>query len=277
MLPIANKLLHLNNYEGIFFFIAIFSGLVCFSIIAKEENFDLDILYEGIFISLLTALLMGRLFSLVFWEQSKFFSQPWIFFMIWQYSGISVTGGVIGGLVAGFIFLKIKKLHFFHHVKFFIVPIVMGQIIGRFGCFLNGDAGGKPTSMPWGIKFNSSSVAYQPYTNIVPGVALHPTQLYEIFGNLILFFLLICLGNNKWITNRRIIWYAIYYGILRFIIEFFRSDTQQIFFLTSGQLISLAGFITGLILLIWSILNDDKMIAKKENIAYAKPADAKKK
>jgi phosphatidylglycerol:prolipoprotein diacylglycerol transferase len=273
MLPIANKLLHLYNYEGIFFFIAIFSGLVYFSILAKEENFDLDILYEGLFISLLSALLMGRLFSLVFWEPARFFSQPWIFFIVWQYSGISVTGGVIGGLVAGYIFLKIKKLHFFHHVKFFIPGIVLGQIIGRFGCFLNGDASGKPTEMPWGIVYNSQSAAYS--SSIMKDTPLHPTQLYEILGNLILFVLLISLGNNKWITNRRIIWYALFYGILRFIIEFFRSDTMQVYFLTSGQIISIAGFITGAALLIWSIFNDDKMTAKKENIAYAKPADAK--
>jgi phosphatidylglycerol---prolipoprotein diacylglyceryl transferase len=160
MMPIFNKLLHLSNYEGIFFFIAILSALIYFSFLAKEENLDQDVLYEGVFISLLVALLLGRLFSLVFWDPARFFTHPWVYFLVWKYSGISVTGGVIGGLLTGFIFLKIKKLHFFYHIRFIIPSIVLGQIIGRFGCFLNGDASGKATTMPWGLIYDPNSPAY---------------------------------------------------------------------------------------------------------------------
>jgi phosphatidylglycerol---prolipoprotein diacylglyceryl transferase len=268
MLPIINKLFHLTNYEGIFFFTAILSALIYFSYLAKEENLNLDMMYEACFISLLSALVMGRLFSLVFWEAKYFFAHPWIFFMIWKYSGISVTGGVIGGLVTGYIYAVVKKLHFFHHVRLFIPPITVGQIIGRFGCFLNGDAGGITTKMPWGIVFKADSVAYT--GKIIPGSALHPTQIYEITGSLILFFALVLTGNNKWISNRRIIWYALFYSVIRFITEIFRSDTEKwkwIPVFSTGQIICILGFITGAALLIWSLFNNDKMIARQENIA----------
>lgn len=273
MLPIHINIgfLHLNDYEGIYFFIAILSALIYFTYLAKDENIDIETMYEAIFISLIVALITGRLFSFLFWSPIELFKNPIIFFQVWK-GGITVTGGVLGGLIAGSIYAYIKKLHFFHHIKIFIPPIILGHIIGRIGCFLNGDASGFPTKMPWGIVFDPASVAYR-FTGIQPGTPLHPTQLYEILGNIILLFIIIMTGNNKWITNRRIIWYALGYGTIRFIVESFRNDSEHfstIPFLTSGQIICLIFWGIGIALLIWSIFNNNLMEAKEENIARAK-------
>ncbi|MBN2544725.1 MAG: prolipoprotein diacylglyceryl transferase [Spirochaetes bacterium] len=262
MLPINLKigLLQINDYEGLYFLIAVICGFIYFILLSRDEKLNLNNLYTAIFISLISSLVMGRLFSFIFWRTEVFFSKPWIFFIIWKYPGSSITGCIIGGLTAAYLFFKIKKLDFFYNMKFIIPPIVLGQIVGRFGCFLNGDAAGKPTDLPWGIIFNSKSSAYY---NIPAGTPLHPTQLYEIAGNLIFLIFLIITGNNNWITNRRVIWFAFNYSILRFIIEFFRNDTEKLSwipFLTSGQLISLSGFVVAVILLIWSVINNDKLV-----------------
>ncbi len=258
----------LENYEGIYFLIGILGGLIFFIYQLKKENLDLDIMFEAIFYSLISALLMGKLFSVFFWNTQDFFKHP--FEVLKSCSGISVTGGVLGGLVAALVYFRIKKLNFFYHTKFAIPSILMGHIVGRFGCFLNGDAGGMPTSVFWGLKFNPESVAYMPYTNIEPGTPIHPTQLYEMLGTFILLMFVIFSGKNDWITKRRIIWYAIGYSTIRFIVEFFRGDSERwgwIKFLTTGQLICLSGLAIGISLLIWSIFNDDKLDAKEENIA----------
>jgi len=269
MLPINLKIgfIQLFDYEGLYFLLAIISAILYFILLAKDEKLDLETMFAAIFISILASLITGRLFSFVFWRPEDFFSQPWIFFIIWKYPGSSITGCLIGGLTAAYLYFKIQKLDFFYHVNFLIPPVLVGQIVGRFGCFLNGDAGGKPTDLPWGIVFNSKSSAYY---DIPAGTPLHPAQLYEIAGNFILLIFLLFTVNNRWITNRRVIWFAFNYSILRFIIEFFRNDTETLSwlpFITSGQIISLSGFIIALILLIWTIINNDKLVKNKKNTA----------
>ena len=272
MLPININFgfLNLPNYEGLYFLIAFLSGIIYFSILCKDNILDLEIMYEAAFLSIIIGVFSGRLFSLVFWDTKEFFHNPLIFFQIWR-GGISVTG-VIGGLITAFIYFRIKKLNFFYHMQFVVPSIILAQIIGRVGCFLNGDASGIPTNMPWGVVFNLKSVAYMTL-DYAPGTPLHPTQLYEIFLNILLFLFIILTGNNQWITKRRIAWYAIGYGIIRFIIEFFRNDTGRwnwIPIFSTAQLISLAGIVTGLVILIWSLIYPDQVEATEDNIARLK-------
>ena len=136
MLPINFEFLFikLHNYEGIYFFIAILSAIIFFTYLCKKANVNLDLMYEAIFICLLVALVTGRLFSFLLWSPNEFFKNPLIFFQPW-YGGITVAGGVLGGIVAGALFAKVKKLNFFYYIGFFIPMILVGQIVGRFGCF----------------------------------------------------------------------------------------------------------------------------------------------
>lgn len=144
MLPIyINKwFIHIYyNYEGIYYLIAIISALIYVTYLAKKENIDSEVIYEAGFICILTALITGRLFSFIFWEPMILLKNPLLFFQVWK-GGITVSGGVLGGLTAGYIFARVKKLHFFYHLQIIVPSIVLAQIIGRFGCFLNGDAAG---------------------------------------------------------------------------------------------------------------------------------------
>ncbi len=269
MLPIHRFLFFTqNNYEGVYFFTAILASFIYFTILAKMENIDLDRMYEASFYGLLAALICGRLFSFVFWYPDTFFHNPLIFFNIKE-GGTTITGAILGGLSAGFIYARIKKLSFLYHMRIFIPVIVLGHIIGRFGCFLNGDAGGIPTNLPWGVVFDPHSVAYI-YTGIQPGTHVHPTQLYEMAGNLILFVFMILTGNNEWITRRRFIWYVMGYTTVRFLVEFLRADVNRFSAfpaLTSGQIICLACWILGLAVLIWSIYNDKMLDVDEKYIA----------
>jgi phosphatidylglycerol:prolipoprotein diacylglycerol transferase len=260
-----------NNYEGIYFFTAILSAFIYFRYLAKIENIDLDKIYEGIFYGILAALITGRLFSFILWSPERFFNNP-ISFFYFNEGGITVTGSLMGGLTAGFIFARIKKLSFLYHMRIFIPAIFLGHVIGRFGCFLNGDAGGVPTNLPWGVVFDPNSVAYT-YTGIAPGTRLHPTQIYEMIGTFLMFLFVTLTYNNEWFKKRMFIWYALGYTTVRFIVEFWRADVKKFNwmpYLSSGQLISLVGWLIGAIILVWSIFNDNKLDVKEENIARLK-------
>jgi len=278
LLPINLKIFSkaIENYEGMYFFIAIVFGIVYFSYLCKLDRINLEVMFEAIAIGLITALITGRLFSFLLWNPKALINNPLIFFQPWH-GGITVAGGVLGGLIAGAIYAKVKKLSFFYHMRFFIPSILIGQIVGRFGCFLNGDAAGKPTSSIFGLVFDPNSIAYSNASTYFslklapPGTHLHPTQLYDIFGNLIVFLFILITWNNDWIKKRIICWYAMGTSLTRFIVEFFRNDTEKWFSIfTTGQQICAVGFFVGLAILIYSFFYEEVFNTKEENIARIK-------
>ena len=126
--------------------------------------------------------------------------------------------------------------------------------MGRQGCFAAGCCWGKPTSLPWGVKFTELG---HEITGVPIDVPLHPTQLYESFSMLIVFFFLLWLHKHRRFSGQVILFYALLYSIIRFAIEFVRDDPRgDILGLTSmtglstSQIISLIVGAASLILLI---------------------------
>ena len=132
--------------------------------------------------------------------------------------------------------------------------IALAQAIGREGCFAAGCCWGKPTAMPWGVRFTELG---HEITGVPIDAALHPTQLYESFATLIIFGFLYWLHGRKRFDGQVILCYAVLYGAARFTIEFFRDDPRgdilgltTLTGLSTSQLISLLIGIGGLVLLI---------------------------
>jgi phosphatidylglycerol:prolipoprotein diacylglycerol transferase len=131
--------------------------------------------------------------------------------------------------------------------------IAIGNFFGRQGCFAAGCCWGKPTTLPWGVKF--SELGHE-ITGVPVGVPLHPTQLYESFAMLLVFVFLLWLHKRRVFEGQVILFYALLYSVVRFSIEFFRDDPRgDVFGLTSAtglstsQLISIVIGIGSLILL----------------------------
>ncbi|NIS59281.1 MAG: prolipoprotein diacylglyceryl transferase, partial [Proteobacteria bacterium] len=95
-------------------------------------------------------------------------------------------GGILGGFLGGYIYARIKTVPFLRVADSVAPSLILGQAFGRFGNFMNGDAHGLPTQMPWGMVFPPGSIAGQQF----PQTALHPTMLYEMAINLAIFFFL---------------------------------------------------------------------------------------
>ena len=113
--------------------------------------------------------------------------------------------------------------------------IALGQAIGRWGNFINKEAYGTPTNLPWAIT--------------IDGVKVHPTFLYESLGDFIIFLILVYIFKNKKKFNGQITsLYMILYGILRFFVEGLRTDSLYIGALRVSQLVSIVIVIAGIIL-----------------------------
>jgi len=150
--------------------------------------------------------------------------------------GFVFYGGFIGASLAGLFYTRAKRLAFLPLADVLAPSVALGHAFGRLGCFFNGCCYGKACDLPWAVQFPAGHVAHS--------YPVHPTQLYEVAGNLALFA-----GLSLYRPHRRFagqIWwfYLGGYGALRFIIEFFRGDYEHLYFgfLTLGHLIA-AGLI----------------------------------
>lgn len=201
---------------------------------------DKDTLFNLIFIAFVSALLGAKvLYILVSWpEMGSTFSQRLIYAVRNFRYGFVFFGGAIAAVCSLIYYLKKKNLPVLKTADFCIVALPLGHAIGRIGCFLAGCCHGRPTDLPWGVVFTDSHSLVAPH---YLGVPLHPTQLYEMILNLLLFFLLQHYYKKPHKNGSILALYLAGYACVRFGIEFFRGDFRGGFLLglSPSQLISL--------------------------------------
>lgn len=241
-------------YEGFYFLISILAG--AFWGYKRIKKFGGDISkFDGLITwSIIGALIGARLSHYLFWNYELLMMDPTVLFSL-SGAGNSITGGLVGGMLGGLIFTRRNNLSYWEYFSFLSPPILFAQGIGRIGCFLNGDAYGTATSLPWGVQFprygttipsfekdySISSSAWQwayekGLVNISSTVSapMHPTQLYEMFGDFVLLGIVLWVFHLIWTTDKYspLIFFIHTggYALLRFGLEFIRADREGIVF-----------------------------------------------
>ena len=200
---------------------------------AKRVGISEDDVLNIAIIAIPVAIICARLYYVIFsWD---YYSQnPGEVFNI-RGGGLAIHGGLIGGILTGFIYAKVKKLDFFKTADAVMVGMPLAQAIGRWGNFINGEAHGGPTSLPWGI--------------MVDGVKVHPTFLYESIWDFGIFlFIMFYMRKKKTYEGEVIVSYITLYSIGRFFIEGLRTDSLMFGPIRMAQFISLVGVVGGLVL-----------------------------
>ena len=200
---------------------------------AKRVGISEDDVLNIAIIAIPVAIICARLYYVIFsWD---YYSQnPGEIFNI-RGGGLAIHGGLRGGILTGFIYAKVKKLDFFKTADAVMVGMPLAQAIGRWGNFINGEAHGGPTSLPWGI--------------MVDGVKVHPTFLYESIWDFGIFlFIMFYMRKKKTYEGEVIVSYITLYSIGRFFIEGLRTDSLMFGPIRMAQFISLVGVVGGLIL-----------------------------
>lgn len=201
---------------------------------------DKDTFWNIIFIAFISALLGSKLLYLILsWpDMGATFTERLINAVRDFRYGFVFFGGAITAIGALLYYLKKKNLPVLQTADFYIVALPLGHAIGRIGCFLAGCCHGKPTDLPWGVAFTDphSLVAHE-----YLGIHLHPTQLYEVALNLLLFLILQHLYKKPHRNGTVLVAYMMGYACLRFFVEFFRGDYRGGFLLglSPSQLIAL--------------------------------------
>ena len=208
-----------------------------------QSQINLEQFSDLIFWAALGVILGGRRIFILFYDLLKYLHNPLAMLQIWR-GGMSFHGGLLGVLIAIWIFQYKYKLGFFY-LSDFIAPLVpVGLGAGRIGNFINGELFGKITDLPWAMVF--------PYGGSLPR---HPSQLYEaIFEGLILFTILWIYSKKQRPIMAVSGLFLCFYGIFRFLLEFSRQPDIQIGYiawnwLTMGQILSVPMIIIGTFLL----------------------------
>ena len=177
----------------------------------------------------------ARAYYVVF-NPGYYLSNPLEIPAIWH-GGLAIHGGLIGGILAAWLYLRRKDVPFWRMADAVAPAVILGQAFGRFGNFMNGDAHGRPTSMPWGIVFPGESIAGTEF----PGTPLHPTMLYELFINLSVFlFLWFYLRKREHKDGFIFASYIVMYSAGRFVVEHFRADSLMLGPIRAAQAVSLS-------------------------------------
>ena len=189
-----------------------------------------DVLNLAIF-AIPAGVLGARLYYVIFnWG---FYSQNPSQILNFRGGGMAIHGALIGGILAGLIYTKIKKIKFFKMADIALIGMPLAQAIGRWGNYINGEAHGGPTNLPWGI--------------MVDGVKVHPTFLYESIWDFGIFIFLWMFRKKKKYEGQVAVYYIILYSLGRFFIEGLRTDSLMIGHLRMAQVISLVGVVGGII------------------------------
>jgi len=199
---------------------------------------------QDVMVFLILGLLIGgRLGYVVFYNPAYYLSHPLEIFLPFEFSegirfvgisGMSYHGGAIGVLLAGIFFCRRRGFDFWRLADLFAPAVPLGYTFGRLGNFFNGELYGRPTQVPWGMYFPLDPA----------GRLRHPSQLYEAAGEgLLLFFLLWLVRRRRPFDGYLLALYVIGYGLVRFLIEFFREPDAHLGFfpggLTMGQILCL--------------------------------------
>ena len=209
----------------------------------KDKDLDAILSYV-----ILGVIIGARLGNVLFYDLITYLEDPISIFKLWE-GGMSFHGGVLGVVIALFIYCKKYHLPFLPVLDLAACFAPIGLFLGRIANFINGELWGKVTDMPWGVIF--------PYAGPLPR---HPSQIYEAIleGLLLFIFMMLILFKSKakeypgMMSGLMAIWYS----CARIIVEFFREPYVYSIYLyigiTVGQILSLVMLLAGIILVMHS-------------------------
>ncbi len=199
-----------------------------------------------LFYGAIGVILGGRIGYALFYDLLNVINNPLNLFKVWQ-GGMSFHGGLLGVLIAIWLFGRKSGKSFFE-ISDFVAPLVpLGLFFGRIGNFINGELWGRVSDVPWAMVFPTGGP-----------LARHPSQLYQALLEGLLLFVILWWFSAK--TRPRAAVSGLFllgYGSFRFAAEFFRVPDPQYGYLafdwfTMGQLLCVPMIIAGLVMMFWA-------------------------
>ncbi|MBQ9975167.1 MAG: prolipoprotein diacylglyceryl transferase [Clostridia bacterium] len=202
----------------------------------KKEGVKSDDFYDLVLITVPVAIIFARLYYVVF-DPTPNYSSFIDVIAIWN-GGIAIYGAIIGGAIAVMVTAKFKKQPLLLFGDIMAPCVMIGQIVGRWGNFVNVEAYGSVTSLPWrmcspsiaGELSRKALITAEEYQAILDGtLGVHPTFLYESLWNLLgLALLHFLVAKRKRYNGQLMFFWLAWYGFGRMLIEPLRTDSLRL-------------------------------------------------
>lgn len=233
MKTIAFNLFGIDIYwYAIIITMAFIIGLIILKINEGKYNIKFDDCLDIFIITFPVSIIGARLYYIIF-NLQYYFQNPSEILNI-RGGGMAIYGGIIAGAISIFIVTKIKKINFLDMLDYTVPALALGQAIGRWGNFINGEAYGTETNLPWAISVWENGI----YKNV------HPTFLYESLATFTIFIVLTKLSKKRAFRGEITYIYIILYSFSRFFIEGIRIDSLMLNNIRISQILSLILFVT---------------------------------
>lgn len=201
---------------------------------ASQFKITADDLSDVIIFSIIAGIIGARLYYVLFFSDGSglnpYFSNPISMLYIWQ-GGLGIYGGIIAAFLCAFIVCRVKKISVGAVFDIAALGFLIGQAIGRWGNFVNREAFGAQTSLPWRMVVDSTGTGY------------NPCFLYESLWCILGFVLLHIYSKRRKFNGEVFLIYLMWYGFGRFFIEALRTDSLMLGNLKISQLVAAALFV----------------------------------
>ena len=253
--PIAVHIGHGIYWYGIILAIGLLAGVMLASRQARRYGLTEDNVLDIVLWAVPSCIIGARLYYVIFYldlyrnaDGSLNFGEM---VAVWD-GGLAIYGAVIAGVIVAFFYTRHKRLKMGAMTDLAVMGLLLGQCIGRWANFINREAFGAETTLPWRMRLWTSATEY---------VEVHPTFFYESLWNLIgLLLILFVVSRARRFDGENTWFYFLWYGLGRFWIEGLRTDSLYLFDWTFmgepirvSQALSLLLALTAAVMLFWNI------------------------
>lgn len=237
IIDIDPVILRLGHFSVQWYSVAIIAAIIVGFYIAlreaKRKGISQDDIYSMGTWAVLAGIVGARLLHVIDkWDY--YLANPGAIFAL-QSGGLAILGAILGGLAAAVVYTRRRGLPLGQLADIAAPAIILGQAIGRIGCTINGDAVGAATDLPWGFVYvNQNAMAPS------LGQAYHPTQVYEMVWDLLIFGFLWWARTRVKVDGLLFLIYLSLYSAGKFTISFWRTEVLFLFGMQEAQVVSLA-------------------------------------
>ncbi len=237
---------------------------------SKYEGISVDDLLDMVLFGVPCAIVGARLYYVLTTLSEYNYDSFLDVIAIWE-GGIAIYGAIIAGGLTIFFVCRHKKIKFLKAFDMVAPAVMIGQIIGRWGNFFNGEA--------YGAEVAEGSLLYFIRMGLIPNIEsrtqmhyFHPTFLYESLWNLVGFIIINALYKKKKFDGQVFFMYISWYGFGRMFIEGLRTDSLYVGVFRISQVIGFLCFVVGSVLLIYNLAkaHRSKLTAMDYDPAYPK-------
>ena len=228
-------------YSLAYIFGILFGWIYTKKLLIKDQNI-IKVFDDFITYLIIGIILGGRLGYILFYNIKYYLNNLLEIFFIWE-GGMSFHGGLIGVIIATYIFSKKYEINKFVLLDYISITAPIGIFLGRLANFINGELVGKMTNVSWGVIFPNIDNNFR-----------HPSQIYEAFLEGIVLFLImnVFFFWKKYRPGICSFMFLIFYGTFRIIAEFFREPDSHIGYvvgeISMGMVLSIIMILAGVLI-----------------------------